>query len=76
MHRRLRDSGRLALTTPGSAGRERLRFDSRGDFDMASKGSSSKGGSFRSAVSGQFVTPRFAASHPRTTVHEAPPKKK
>lgn len=32
------------------------------------------GGSYRSAVTGQYVTPRFAQSHPRTTVHEAPPK--
>jgi len=38
--------------------------------------SPSKGGSFRSAVSGRYVTPRYAASHPRTTVHEAPPKSK
>lgn len=43
---------------------------------MAAKGGKSGGGNFRSAVSGQFVTPRYAATHPKTTVHEAPPKKK
>lgn len=43
---------------------------------MAAKGSKSGGGSYRSAVSGQYVTPRYATTHPRTTVHEAPPKKK
>ncbi len=40
-----------------------------------SKGKST-GGNFRSAVSGQYVKPQFAATHPKTTVHEAPPKKK
>ena len=29
---------------------------------------------FRSAVSGEFVTERFAKSHPRETVKESPPK--
>jgi len=44
--------------------------------DMAAKGGKSGGGSNRSAVTGQYVTPRYAATHPKTTVHEAPPKKK
>lgn len=43
---------------------------------MAAKGGKSGGGSYRSAVSGQYVKPGYAASHPKTTVHEAPPKKK
>lgn len=41
-----------------------------------SKNGKSTGGPFRSAVSGQYVKPQYAAAHPRTTVHEAPPKKK
>lgn len=38
-------------------------------FMSKSKGSS---GPFRSAVTGQYVTPRQARANPRTTVHEAP----
>lgn len=41
-----------------------------------SQNGKSTGGNFRSAVSGQYVKPQFAATHPKTTVHEAPPKKK
>ena len=43
---------------------------------MSAKSDKSGGGSFRSAVSGKYVTPRYAATHPKTTVHVAPPKKK
>lgn len=43
---------------------------------MAAKGGKSTGGNFRSAVTGQFVKPQYAATHTRTTVHEAPLKKK
>jgi hypothetical protein len=42
---------------------------------MAAKGGKSNGGNFRSAVTGHYVTPRYALTHPRTTVHEAPKKK-
>ncbi|MGL3214049.1 hypothetical protein [Bradyrhizobium sp. BR 1433] len=36
---------------------------------------SSKGnGPYRSATSGQYVTPKYGRSHPNTTVHEAPGK--
>ena len=41
---------------------------------MSKKGSS--GGSYRSAVTGRFVTPRYAKSHPSTTVRHAPKKGK
>lgn len=38
---------------------------------MASKGSSkSSGTSARSAVTGRYVTPGYAKSHPKTTVTE------
>jgi hypothetical protein len=43
---------------------------------MTAKSGKSSGGNFRSAVSGQFVTPRYATTHPKTTVHESAPKKK
>ena len=35
---------------------------------------SSSGGTHRSAVTGKYVTPRYAASHPRTTVRETTKK--
>jgi hypothetical protein len=35
-----------------------------------SKGSS--GGGYRSARTGQYVTEKYATSHPKSTVHEAP----
>lgn len=46
---------------------------------MAAKGSSSKGNSgnnssnssYRSAVSGRYVTPAYGKSHPNTTVKES-----
>ncbi|MEZ2142220.1 hypothetical protein AAE026_07910 [Bradyrhizobium sp. DN5] len=30
------------------------------------------GGPYRSATTGQYVTPKYGRSHPSTTVHEAP----
>ena len=42
---------------------------------MSGKGKSSKGGHDRSAVTGKYVTPGYAAKHPKTTVHETPSKK-
>ena len=42
---------------------------------MAAKSSSSKG-PYRSAVTGHYVSPHYGITHPRTTVREAPPKKK
>jgi hypothetical protein len=42
------------------------------------KGSSSKGsgGSYRSAETGQYVTPQYGKSHKATTVKEVPKKSK
>lgn len=62
--------------TPGLAGRELYALSAEGEFDMTAKGGKSNGGNFRSAVTGHYVKPQYAATHPKTTVHEAPPKKK
>lgn len=41
---------------------------------MAKK--SSDGSKYRDAESGEYVTKKYAESHPKTTVKESPPKKK
>lgn len=38
---------------------------------MAKGKSSSSNGNARSAVTGKFVSPKYAASHPKTTVVES-----
>jgi hypothetical protein len=35
---------------------------------------SSKGGPYRSATTGEYVTPKYGRSNPSTTVHEVPGK--
>lgn len=37
----------------------------------SSKGSKPSGGSFRSAISGRYVSPRYGKTHPKTTVKES-----
>ena len=38
-------------------------------------GKKPSGGSYRSAKTGRYVTPKYGKSHPSTTVKESPPKK-
>jgi len=66
----------LTLRHPDWPGARPCTLFAEGQSDMSAKSGKSGGGNFRSAESGRFVTPRFAGTHPKTTVHEAPPKKK
>lgn len=51
-------------------------FDGRREVRALAAGkTSSKGGDYRDAGSGRFVTKRYADKHPGTTIHESGKKK-